>query len=203
MIVCAPGWSEMSDRTRIVRGLRILLPLLALVILSTMFLFSRPPGTEPRIPYADVDAEDMIREPRMVGPEHAGMTDDGTELTLRAAQAIPGRDGNEGRASHLALNWKAPDGLEADLTAPDARMAEGVISLSGGVDMRISSGWTIAAPRIDAATDRTWLQATDGIEAEAPFGTLSAGAMELAPDPAGNDGSILDFTSGVRLIYLP
>ena len=193
----------MSGRTRIVRGLRILLPLLALAILSTMFLFSRQPGTEPRIPYADIDARDMVREPRMVGPEHAGVTEDGAELTLRAAEAVPGQGGDDGRASHLALNWKALDGLEADLTAPEARMGDGVISLSGGVDMRISSGWTIMAPGIDAATDRTRLQAGEGIEAEAPFGTLSAGAMELAPDPAGGDGSILDFTGGVRLIYLP
>lgn len=207
MTVCAQGWSEMSRRTRIVRGLRVLLPLLALVILSTMFLFSRQSGTEPQIPYADVDAEEMAREPRMIAPEYVAVTEDGAELTLHADEAAPSGEG--GSASRLALNWRARDGLVADLTAPQFGMAEGLISLSGGVHMATSSGWVVDAPRIDAATDRSRIAADEGVNATAPFGELSAGAMELVPVEAGGTGdeaaagSILNFTGGVRLIYRP
>lgn len=199
----------MANRTRIVRWLRVLLPLLALAILSTMFLFSRQPGTEPQIPYADVDAEQMARDPRMIAPEYAGVTPDGAELTLRAAQAAPAGGDSGGSASQLALNWRARDGLVADLTAPEVGMGAGRISLSGGVHMATSSGWVVDAPRIDAATDRSQILADEGIRATAPFGELTAGAMELAPaasegDGAGSDaGSILNFTGGVRLIYRP
>lgn len=199
----------MANRTRIVRWLRVLLPLLALVILSTMFLFSRQPGTEPQIPYADVDAEQMARDPRMIAPEYAGVTPDGAELTLRAAQVAPAGADSAGSASQLALNWKARDGLVADLTAPEVGMDTDRISLSGGVHMATSSGWVVDAPRIDAATDRSRILADDGIRAIAPFGELTAGAMELAPaapqgDGAASDaGSILNFTGGVRLIYRP
>ena len=46
-------------RTRIVRWLRVLLPLAALAILSTLFLFSRRPEEDSRIPYAQVDLEQI------------------------------------------------------------------------------------------------------------------------------------------------
>ena len=49
------------NRTRTVRWLRVLLPLLALAMLSTLFLFSRGSDGESQIPYADVDAEAMAR----------------------------------------------------------------------------------------------------------------------------------------------
>ena len=45
------------NRTRTVRWLRVLLPLLALAMLSTLFLFSRGSDGESQIPYADVDAD--------------------------------------------------------------------------------------------------------------------------------------------------
>ncbi|MCF3973849.1 hypothetical protein [Paracoccus salsus] len=197
------------NRTRVVRWLRVLLPLLALAILSTMFLFSRKPATEPQIPYAEVDAEQMAREPRIVAPRFSGVTSDGAELLLRARDAaLTDADGRES-ARDLQLTWRRPDGLEAELTAPDARVAEGVIGLRGGVRMATSSGWTLEAPQIDAATDRSLIAARDGVSAAAPFGRITAQEMQLLPQggvegEAGTGGStVLNFSGGVRLIYQP
>lgn len=191
-------------RTRVVRWLRILLPLLALCLLSTLFLFSRGSQIESQIPYAEVDAEAMARDPRLIAPQYAGVTDDGAELALTAAN-VALRD--RGSASGLRLDWRRPDGLTADVTAPAASMADDTVQLRGGVRMTTSSGWTVTAQGIDAATDRSRLAASDGIEAQAPFGQITAGQMELVPDggdaPAGQAASILNFSGGVRLIYQP
>ncbi|GHG17978.1 hypothetical protein [Paracoccus aerius] len=188
------------NRTRVVRWLRVLLPLAALAMLSTLFLFSRGGDSESQIPYADVDAQAMARDPRLVSPEYAGVTDDGAQLTLRASEAMPGQGG--GQAQDLRLDWQRPDGLRADLTAPQAGLADGAIRLDGGVRMTTSTGWTLDAASIDAATDRSRIAADEGVKAEAPFGTLSARRMELAPAP-GEDASILNFSGDVRLIYQP
>ncbi len=194
-------------RTRIVRWLRIVLPLLALCLLSTLFLFSRDSQTESQIPYAEVDAEAMARDPRLVAPQYAGVTDDGAQLALTAAEVVP-REG--GTARDLRLDWRRADGLTADVTAPQASMDDGTIRLRGGVQMTTSTGWTVNAQGIDAAMDRSRLAAGDGVSAQAPFGTLTAGQMELAPGgPGGGDApgddaaSILNFSGGVRLIYQP
>lgn len=188
------------NRTRIVRWLRVLLPLAALAMLSTLFLFSRGGDSVSQIPYADVDAEAMARDPRLVAPEYAGVTDDGASLTLRATEAAPGQGG--GSAQDLRLDWQRPDGLRADLTAPQAGLAEDAIRLGGGVRMTTSTGWTLDAASVEAATDRSRIAAQEGIEAQAPFGTLSAQRMELVSD-GGKDASILNFSGNVRLIYQP
>ncbi|ODT60685.1 MULTISPECIES: hypothetical protein [Paracoccus] len=189
------------SRTRIVRWLRVLLPLLALAMLSTMFLFSRESDVESRIPYAEVDAQAAARENRIVAPEYSGVTGDGAQLTLRAAQAAPGAAG--GVAGDLALDWQRPDGLRADLTAPQGGLTDGTVRLEGGVRMTTSSGWQLDAPRIDAQTGSAVIEAQEGVAAEAPFGRITAGRMRLAPGPDGDGAAILNFSDGVRLIYQP
>lgn len=167
-----------------------------------MFLFSTKPDTEPEIPYAEVDAERMAREPRMVAPEYSGVTDDGAELSLRADDASP-KEGEGGTVSQLQLDWKRADGLTAQLRAPSGGLNDGEIQLQGGVSMSTSTGWTLNAARIDAATDRSRLVASEGVDAIAPFGNITAGRMELRADTARQGASVLDFTDGVRLIYQP
>ncbi|TRW99332.1 hypothetical protein FNJ84_01270 [Paracoccus sp. M683] len=189
------------SRTRIVRWLRVLLPLVALVILSTLFLLSKEPGDEPSIPYADVDAEDMARDPRMVAPEYAGVTADGAAITLRADQLRSDPDG-QGGAEGVRMTWRAEDGLAADMTAPAASVADGSIRLSGGVRVTTSSGWAVTTPLVDSATDMALISAPEDVQAFAPLGQLSAGAMQLARDPENGD-HVLNFTDGVRLIYQP
>ena len=186
------------DRTRVVRWLRVLLPLVALAILSTLFLIGKRPDAEPDIPYARVDAERMARDPRITAPRYAGVTRDGARISLTAAAATP-----DGRAVEaLQLDWRAQDGLSARLTAPSAEQVQGRITLGGGVEMVTSSGWTLHAPEIAAATDQSRIAAPAGVEATAPFGRIEAGAMDLAQDAAGGD-HVLNFTGGVRLLYQP
>nr|WP_111298179.1 hypothetical protein [Paracoccus saliphilus] len=192
------------NRTRIVRWLRVLMPLAALAMLSTMFLFSRQSDTESRIPYAEVDAEAAAREGRIVAPEYSGVTRDGAQLALRAAQAAP--EGAGGAARDLRLDWQRPDGLTAGLTAPAGELSGGRISLEGGVVMTTSSGWKVEAERVEAETGAAVITAERGVRAEAPFGRVEAGRMRLSPEPdATGEASptILNFSDGVRLIYQP
>ncbi|WP_265502097.1 hypothetical protein [Paracoccus beibuensis] len=189
-------------RTRIVRWLRVLLPLVALAMLSTMFLFSRRSTTESQIPYVQVDAEAAAREGRIVAPEYSAVTDDGATLSLRAARATPAVGG--GTAGDLRLDWRRPDGLTADLIAPTGAIADDRVRLEGGVEMTTSSGWTLRSAQIEAATDRSVITADDGVQAEAPFGRIEAGRMRLEPaETEAEDSAILNFSDGVRLIYQP
>lgn len=197
------------SRTRIVRWLRVLLPLVALAILSTMFMFSRKPDGEGQIPYAEVDARQMAQEPRVVAPEYAGVTGDGAEVTLRASDATPARDDANAALQEVNLEWRRPDGLTANLQAPDADIGDAVIALSGGVDVELSSGWTLSAPDIDAATDRSHLGARNGVVANGPFGHITSEDMDIQPktgeNPQGASENpvVIRFSGGVRLLYQP
>lgn len=201
-----------GSRTVIVAWLRVLLPLAALAILSTLFLLSRKPDPEAAIPYATVDAAARARDPRITAPAYAGVTADGATLSLKADSATPTAEGGVGAAEGLMLDWKSANGLEVDLTAPSATMDDGLITLSGGVRMTTSTDWTLSAPQIEAATDRSRITGSGGIAATAPFGAITADSVTLrqqaetnaaADGSAGAPANLLDFAGSVRLIYRP
>ncbi|WP_299362998.1 hypothetical protein [uncultured Paracoccus sp.] len=190
-------------RSRIVRGLRVVFPLAALGILSLLFLLARQPSGDRAIPYVEADAEALAQKTGMTAPRFAGVTRDGAQLALRAAQAVPEGEGGdgEGSARDVVLDWQARDGLTARLVAADGSVADGLIHLSGGVTMTTSTGWKVTAPVVEASTGADRIVAPARVSAEAPFGTVDAAAMDLRRQPDGTH--VLDLNGGVRLLYRP
>ena len=110
-----------DTHSRMVFLLKVILPLAALAILSTLFLISRTIDPSAAIPYATVDVADRIREPRMTAPAYAGVTADGASLTVTADQASP----DTGAASALRAELKTPDGASTVSTPPMACLITG------------------------------------------------------------------------------
>ncbi|MRX51496.1 hypothetical protein GI374_13815 [Paracoccus sp. S-4012] len=191
-------------RSVVVAWLRVLLPLAALAVLSTLFLLSRHPEEGRGIPYARVDAEARARDPQITAPRWATVTEDGARLTVAADSAAPDAAGGLTGARRLRVDWRAADGLAAQLTAPQLTVGDEAITLDGGVALSLNSGWTLDAPQVAAATDRSAVEATGGVQATAPFGEIEADRARLAPaDDSQDPDYLLDFTGGVRLIYRP
>lgn len=194
-----------SGYSRFVAWAKIVLPLGALALLSTIFLISERIDPSAAIPYAEVDVEKLARESALIGPEYAGVTDGGAALTVTAREARPGVAGQTGAlAEGLAAKLSAPDGFVADMTAKQGlfRPDSGQIVLDAGVSLQTSTGYRIASERIELATDRSRLLSPGPVKAEAPFGTLSAGRMELH-QPAPGAPHDLVFNDGVKLVYRP
>lgn len=187
-------------RSRVVAWLRVLLPLAALAILSTLFLLPDSPDPDAAIPYADVDAEELARNPRMTRPEFAGVMDNGAAVTLTAEEATP-TDGETGAAQQLRMTWRADDGLAADLTAPQGEVQADMISLSGGVRMTTSDGWALTVPTLDTDTSSGIMTGEGGLNAFAPFGRVYADRMQMSRNDDGQH--VLNLSGGVRLLYQP
>lgn len=188
--------------SRLVAVLKLALPLLALVILSTLFLFSRGIDPEDAIPYAQVDVEDRLREPRMTGAGYSGVTADGAAITLSAAEATPGADG--GTASVLQGRLETADGAATDIVALSATIdnATRQLELAGGVELRSSAGYLIEAAGFALALDRTWLESRGAVSAQGPMGQLTANGLRLDRDTATGH-YLLVFNGAVRLLYQP
>lgn len=193
-----------SRHTRLVVWARLALPLAALALLSTLFLFSGKVDPTTASIYAKVDVAALVREPRLTAPEYSGMTEDGAALTVRAKTATPDAEGKGASASEVIAKIEAPGGVTADISAKAGRIdpSAGVISLSDGVSVQTSAGYRMATERLEIATDRSRLLAPGAVQAEAPFGTVAAGAMELGR--AGPEAPYdLVFNGGVKLVYQP
>jgi lipopolysaccharide export system protein LptC len=194
----------------VVAWLKVALPLLALAILSTLFLVSRTIDPEDAIPFAEVDIADRIREPRLTQPTWAGVTDDGAALTIAAAEVRPQRAGGTGAsATHILAELQTSDGGTAKLAA-----ARGVLdtnnhalTVEGGVTISTSTGYELLTDALTAALDRTSLVSHGAVQGTGPVGQISAGLMEIAQehdsDGTGSGRYLLVFKNGVKLLYLP
>lgn len=200
----APGVGGIRYST-LVTGLKIALPLVGLVILSTLFLLSEPPDPDRALPYAEVDVAQLARDLRLTQPRFAGVLEDGREVTLIAGAATPEfDDAGTGRAvlfrdltGRIALadgdvlSILAAQGL-VDMAAQQAR-------LGGDVRAETQGGLTFSAAELTLDLGALGLGTDTPVEVTAPGLTLDAGAMEIR----GPDGeAVLSFTGGVRLLYL-
>jgi len=192
--------------SRLVAWLKILLPLAALSILSTLFLVSRSVDPEAAIPYSDVEVAVILREQKIAAPEYSGMTRDGTAITLSSDSARP-EGNNRVSAEALVARLDTSDGGRLDIDAGRGVIdtAERVARMEGGVRMQSSTGYVIETEEITASLDATFVESAEGIVATGPAGDIRAGRMELrrSDDGEGSPSYHLVFTDRVRLIYQP
>ena len=195
---------ERDLHSRIVAFAKVILPLAALVILSTLFLFARSIDPEDAIPYAEVDVAERIREPRLTAPTYSGVTSDGSAVTFQAVEARPANADAPARAEEMQVRLTTPDGAQADLSAAFGTLNTkvGLLTLAGGVTLVTSTGYRIETEALEARLDRTGLMARSDIRATAPMGQITASGLTLQPVP-DTDQYVMVFNGRVRLTYTP
>jgi lipopolysaccharide export system protein LptC len=192
--------------SRLVVIAKIMLPLVALGLLSTLFLLARstPPGEPLR--YVDEDVADLARSERLGTPRHDAVTSQGTEVRLTADELFPqmGRAGTTEAARPEGI-FRTPDGLVYDIVAKRGELdeTEGLSTLEGDVTIRTSNGYRLRTEAARLRTDRTYLTSLASVHATGPLGTLDAGRMEVFNTPGAPLEWRAVFTEGVRVVYAP
>ncbi|WP_138471712.1 hypothetical protein [Poseidonocella sp. HB161398] len=192
--------------SRAIAVVKVVLPLVALGILSTLFLLSRNGQQGEPLPWTDAELGEMAREERLGNAVYAGITEDGAELRLTAGQITPDR--SQDGVAHgevLAARLARPDGITLDIAAPAGQIDQKAhrAELTGGVEIRSADGYVATMPGVQIRTNLSYLQSLGPVEAEGPAGTLSAGGLTVTAEPGGASGTVALFTGGVHLIYRP
>ena len=94
--------------TALMRALRLILPLGAVVLLSTVFLVSRSVDPQRAIDLADIDIVELTREPRIGTARVAGVTRENSAIVIEAVTMRSASDLNVDAA--LRLNLDTPVG---------------------------------------------------------------------------------------------
>jgi lipopolysaccharide export system protein LptC len=192
-------WSD--SHTQIVTMLKLFLPLVALAILSSLFIFSRVIDPEAAIPYATVDVADRLREPKVTEAQYAGMTDDGSAIAITVAVAVPnGTTG--GSAKQVTARITSKQGDLTEVLAAALAYGGNTAALTGGVDVR-NSGFELKTEAMDLVMDEISLTSRGTVTGTGPLGSLTAGKMRLSASKAAAGDYLLVFNSGVHLIYQP
>ncbi len=199
-----------STKAQILRLARLVLPLGAVALLSTVFLFSRSIDPQRAVELADIDIAELTREPRIGTARFAAVTQENTALTVTAQTVRSGQDLQQDAPILLSLDHPA-----GALSFPRDRLVEfrgmagridqaaDVMRLEGDVWLETSDGYIAQMPELRAALSKTHIEGIGGITAEGPPGTISADSVELTPSPANSGGYLLAFRGNVRLLYLP
>lgn len=189
--------------SRLIAWLKILLPLGALILLSTIFLYSRGPDPVTAIPVL-ANGADPSKSEQVGRPFYAGTTEAGHALTLAARQA---RVVSEGSSDMVADDLRAvidiADGNRITVDAAIGQMdGNNQLRLRDGVTLESSSGYTVRTDGLNAAVDRVAIDSTGQVDADGPGLTLSAGKLRVQDAALGGDIQLL-FTNGVNLVYTP
>ena len=180
--------------------LKITLPLAALALMSTVFLFARAPTQETTIPYAEI--EEIAREPRLSGAQISGVADDGSVIEINAGTARP--SGDLMLIENLSATIDSVNGIHIDIRAAEGEIdtSSRIARLSGLARIETSNGYEMETAGVTAHLTTGKIISDGAIEVQAPFGSLTAGQM-IIETPEGNDGQVMLFQNGVRLIYTP
>jgi len=198
--------SHDNSYSRFVAFTKITLPIVALGILSTLFLFSRNIDPSQSIPYAKVDVESLAKEQRLGAPNYAGVTEDGSAISITAQSAQPDLD-NPDRILANDITARIEDANDGylDITSGSGMInsKHQILILKGGVHIVTSSGFTINASGITSSLGITSVVTDGEITADGPLGLLKAGKLEVLPQNGPKASHLLVFKGGVKLIYDP
>ncbi|MDZ7710184.1 MAG: hypothetical protein U5K36_09035 [Roseovarius sp.] len=196
-----------ADNTysQIVAGMKILLPLAALGLLSTLFLISNTVDPSNSVPIAPIDLEQRAQELGVTRPSFAGVSGRGDEIILRADTARPERDMPERLvAERITGEIGLAGGAGLRLRATTARLDQTTMTatLEGAVHVTTTTGYEIDTGRLDMRLDALYAESPGQVTATGPLGDLTAGRMILHEAGDNGDAELL-FSGGVKLIYRP
>ncbi|MGJ8617056.1 MAG: hypothetical protein ACSHWS_09445 [Sulfitobacter sp.] len=191
--------------SRWVSWLKVLLPLTALALLSTLFLLSRAIDPETVIPFADKEIQDRMRDQQVTGPFFSGTTADG-DLISFSAETLKTPDGHTGsnQAKDVTVELSILGGAKVTVVADMSEfdIVNDLAELTGGVVITTSTQYRIISDKLSSQLSALSLQSPGPVEATGPPGSLTAGSMMITSTAEGKPAQLI-FTNGVKLIYTP
>lgn len=194
----------MDRYSRMVAWLKVLLPLMALGLLSTLFLLSRNIDPMASIPFADSEIRDRLRNQQITGPFFSGSTEQGDQISFSAGKMGTGSGDGITTAQDLTAQIDLASGARIIFFADTGNidMSQDQSTLSGNVLITTSSGYKIYSDKLIAKMTALNVKSPDTVRGHGPIGTLTAGSMHLSTDENGGAAHLV-FTNGVKLIYDP
>jgi lipopolysaccharide export system protein LptC len=193
-------FNDKNFYSQFVGFLKVTLPLAALILMSTVFLFARAPSPETTIPYAEI--QEIARGPGLSGAQFSGVADDGSVISLTARNTRP--VGDIITADTLLAGIDTVDGTRIDISAGTGEINNSAQTarLTGLARMVTSNGYEMETAGFIANLSTGRIVSEGALEVQAPFGALTAGNLVIET-PEGTDEQVMLFQNGVRLVYTP
>lgn len=188
--------------SKVVTWLKILLPLLALAVLGTVFLFNSNDGFEAGFSFSQADLDTLENGSSLNRPQIDGITEKGEPFQV-IAEKITSVDGdqNEVMVTALAGRFSFATGAWAKLRADTAHLsvASQILMLENGGELEISDGNIATVRRLEVQLSTGEMQG-EGIVANGPLGRISAENFRI--EAGEGENRVLWFENQVKMVYI-
>ena len=187
----------------LVAWLKTLLPIVALGLLSTIFLFSGKVDVTQSLPYAEHNIAEIIREQRITQPYFTGIASNGTEIALSAAYASPQvENAHILEITDLSVVLQSTSDRMVQVTAVRGALdsARQTAQISTDVHIAALPDFWVTTEALDMNFNQGFISATGGFQGVTALGAITAGEMHL--QMTADDQQIV-FLNDVRLVYSP
>lgn len=182
---------------------KITLPLIAVALLSSIFMLSGTPDPDAALPYAEVDVDQITRRQHVSQPRFAGTLDDGQEIVLTAdavSSDIDQTDQFDAQIIDGRVDLGPSEFMTIRATSGRFDMAAQMATLTEDVVLQSSLGYRLQSETLVMALDAINMRSPTPILFTGPGFDVTADTMEMA----GPDGeTILRFNGSVRVLYDP
>jgi len=189
--------------TQLVIWTKIILPIGAIALLSTLFMFARSTTNTGDIPFAELDA--LAREQQISAPQFSGVTTDGAIVELTAETAKPEQGSLDAIwITQPRLTMNAVDGMQMTIIAGAGELDNSAqeARLTGLARLETSTGYIMETGGLIAELKTGVIKSTGPLAIRAPFGMIDAGRVSITVAHDGT-GQQMRFTDGVKLVYTP
>ena len=193
--------SARNSYSRMVAWLKILLPLIALGVLGTVFLFNSNDGFEVGFTFSRADIETLEKGSFIKNPQINGITKKGEPFSLNADEIRPqGDDNNVVVITNLKAEFLFESGDWANITSESALMdvAAQTVWFESGGRLETSDGNVAVVDTLHLLMASGELQGS-GIVANGPLGRVSADNFRI--ESSEGENRVLWFENNVKMQY--
>jgi lipopolysaccharide export system protein LptC len=192
--------------SHLVAWLKVILPLSALALLSSLFLMARTRTPEGELPFSKRDLAEMAARQQIDNPDFSSVTDDGHIIHVIARTAVP-RDDETDLIDTTMLEGTL-DTLAGDtfwVTANDGTLhpSTSVVDLSGNVRITSSTGYTLETEQMTADLEANFMETFAPARIQGPLGSIESQRATIQSAPDDTNALTAVFKGDVKLIYLP
>lgn len=179
------------------------LPLIALVLLSMMFMLSRKVDPSAAIALSNQEFRDKIDRSQLSNPQYDGNTNSGKSMTVTARSARPDPDvegKTYGQIVNAFINLDSGEVMNVTADTGVVDEAQDLAVLSGNVHIITTDGYDMRTSQLTSLLSKIEGESAGAVAGFGPPGTLNAGKMHVRTDEESGKVLLL-FSQGVHLVY--
>lgn len=198
--------SSTSFYSKTIVALKIALPLVALALLSTLFLFARSNDALRDLPVVSLEGGSGEVAEAVEKPVFSGLSSDGDVMRFTADRVTPMADG-ENHAENLWARLNTSETEFITVTSEEGTLFDNddMLHLMGRVQITSQDGYVLNTETLYTRTDTVDAETAQDVQGYGPLGTIEAGKMQLRlKNPESTAQHVyMVFTGGVKTVYTP